>query len=155
MTTHNTALNRTSQEEVSHLLSRTKVVGSCMQWVGAVNTDGYPKLSRRVLATGKHSANVKGHRHIYEHIHNVCLNPSDVVRHTCDNPLCLNPNHLLIGSCLDNVEDRVKRYRSRSAVTQEEIALVKQAVASSRFKTDAAKSLGIPYKRLEYILAEY
>lgn len=37
------------------------------------------------------------------------LIPSDlVIRHTCDNPTCVNPNHLIIGSYSDNSLDCVK-----------------------------------------------
>lgn len=35
-----------------------------------------------------------------------------VVRHKCDNPACINPDHLLIGTQLDNIQDRVDRDRS-------------------------------------------
>ena len=33
-------------------------------------------------------------------------------RHTCDNPSCINPEHLICGTAADNAADKVKRGRS-------------------------------------------
>ena len=41
--------------------------------------------------------------------------PADViVRHTCDNPPCVNPSHLLAGTITENNQDMVQRGRYRS-----------------------------------------
>lgn len=39
-----------------------------------------------------------------------------VVRHTCDNPRCINPNHLIGGTKADNNRDRAERGRSAKRV---------------------------------------
>lgn len=37
-----------------------------------------------------------------------------VIRHTCDNPRCINPKHLLIGTQADNIRDMDTRGRRRN-----------------------------------------
>jgi hypothetical protein len=34
-----------------------------------------------------------------------------VLRHTCDNRICINLNHLLIGTTQDNIRDKIERGR--------------------------------------------
>ncbi|WP_075644806.1 HNH endonuclease [Burkholderia humptydooensis] len=36
-----------------------------------------------------------------------------MVRHSCDNPPCINPEHLLLGTVQDNTNDREHRGRNR------------------------------------------
>jgi hypothetical protein len=85
-----------------------------------LNTHGYPKMSinkKQVLI----------HRYQYE-LHNGPINNNYVIRHTCDNKLCINPKHLLQGTHKDNVSDRVMRDRSargsdngRSKLTENQV----------------------------------
>jgi len=51
--------------------------------------------------------NYYAHRLMYELINKVTLKADIVVRHTCDNPLCVNPAHLILGTRADNVRDRI------------------------------------------------
>lgn len=39
-----------------------------------------------------------------------------VVRHRCDNPACINPEHLVLGTVQDNVDDREFRRRGNHEV---------------------------------------
>lgn len=48
------------------------------------------------------------------------------VRHSCDNPVCCNPGHLIIGTHQDNMNDKVSRNRvsrakPRAKLTAEEV----------------------------------
>jgi hypothetical protein len=56
-----------------------------------------------------------------------------VVRHTCDNRLCINPKHLIIGTHQQNVQDRVSRNRSakgekngRAKLSSEQVKEIRQ-----------------------------
>lgn len=94
--------NSTVQEKINSLLENTKPVGDCLEWTRCLNTDGYPRMS----------GNVKVHRLMYE-----LNNPDDdikgfVIRHTCDNPKCINPDHLLKGTAAQNILDRDSRGRT-------------------------------------------
>ena len=91
---------------LKQLLSYTEVSGDCLLWTRCLNTDGYPRL----FWNG--SSNGKGHRIVYQLSHPEEDITGLVIRHSCDNPKCINPDHLVSGTNLDNVSDRVARKRS-------------------------------------------
>lgn len=55
------------------------------------------------------------HRYFYK-IYKGDFDESLIVRHTCDIPFCINPDHLVLGTHKDNVQDRVLRDRSAKGV---------------------------------------
>jgi hypothetical protein len=78
----------------------------CIEWAGARS----PKGSGLAFIKGK---NYRAHRLAYCERHGVALKDIEgmVVRHTCDNPPCVNPDHLLIGTTADNFRDMMERNR--------------------------------------------
>ena len=77
----------------------------CWVWSGGIDNHGYGYIYRG------HGDRIRAHRLSWE-IHNGPIPPGMVVRHGCDNPPCVNPAHLTIGTQSDNVEDMVRRGRS-------------------------------------------
>ena len=71
------------------------------------DTSGYPMVRRN----GKFW---KANRYSYT-IHKGDIPKGLVIRHTCDNPACINPDHLILGTQKDNVQDMIERNRFRDA----------------------------------------
>jgi hypothetical protein len=83
-------------------------LSSCWPYIGKRKHKdgyGYPKRNQKPILA---------HRWSYEHHYQVSVAHDVVVRHTCDNPLCCNPLHLLLGSQADNVRDMHERKRYRN-----------------------------------------
>lgn len=59
--------------------------------------------------------NAYAHRYSYE-IHKGEIPKGMVVRHQCDQPACVNPDHLILGTKKQNSEDMVRRRRSRAGM---------------------------------------
>jgi len=57
-----------------------------------------------------------------------------VVRHKCDNPPCINPEHLETGTHQDNMDDKMERgrYTCNSGETHQNAKLTQQDVADIR-----------------------
>lgn len=81
-----------------------KNVFGCWNYTAYKNADGYG----RMRANGK---KVLAHRFSYENKFGSI--PSGLlVCHKCDNPSCVNPDHLFLGTDLDNVRDSIKKNRT-------------------------------------------
>lgn len=75
----------------------------CTEWTGNIGSNGYGRLKR----DGKQ---ILAHRLSYE-ISNGPIPADLVIRHKCDNPPCVNPDHLEIGTFKDNTRDALERNR--------------------------------------------
>ena len=94
------------EKAIKHFWDRVDIRGKdeCWEWRGGRQAFGHGRLrvcGRRWLA----------HRFSYT----ISFGPIPhglFVLHKCDNPPCVNPNHLYVGTQNDNVQDRVDRDRS-------------------------------------------
>lgn len=60
----------------------------------------------------------RAHRHAYAHANGLQISEINgkVIMHTCDNPPCINPRHLIEGTHLDNMQDMFAKGRRQAAV---------------------------------------
>jgi hypothetical protein len=80
----------------------------CWEWQAARAANGYG----RAFFEGRVQS---AHRIAFQLVHGPV--PSwMVIRHTCDNPPCVRPDHLLTGTQADNVADSIRRGRSARGV---------------------------------------
>ena len=82
-----------------------KVESGCWEWFGAIDPSGYGTHGR---SPGKEC---RAHRIAYIRAKGE-IPEGLVVRHTCDNRRCVNPDHLLVGTKTDNANDRTARRRT-------------------------------------------
>lgn len=93
---------------ISRFNSHVKVSESgCHEWNSALNPRGYGIFS---LKRGSKWGAVLAHRVAWE-IANGPIPTGLYVCHSCDNPRCVNPSHLFIGTQLDNIRDMMEKGR--------------------------------------------
>lgn len=89
---------------LEELLATTKPgPNGCMEWTRNRQPAGYGKLTVR-------GRDVSAHRFAYELAYGAPL-PGLSVLHKCDNPACINPAHLWLGTQGDNVRDAARKGR--------------------------------------------
>ena len=115
---------------------------SCWIWVSALNSSGYGQIY--INGTTK-----LAHRFSYE-IHKGLISNGLHVCHTCDNPKCVNPDHLFLGTNKDNVLDKLNKSRhpvgsnaKNSKITEIQAISIKK---DSRSNREIAKDYGISHQ---------
>lgn len=84
-----------------------QITTACINHTYAGDKNGYARTDVKNMP-------VFMHRYVYAVRHGLSYDSLKglVVRHTCDNSRCINPEHLVLGTAQDNVADRVNRGRS-------------------------------------------
>lgn len=119
----------------ARLFGRVEQSDGCMEWPGARYARGYGRIS------------IGGqwwptHRIAYALTKGI-PSPGELVRHKCDNPPCINPDHLELGDDWLNAQDRKLRGREPDRRGQNN--------GRCRLTTDdvrAIRSSPLGYKRL-------
>lgn len=91
----------------------------CWVWNKATDRNGYARTNYKNDA-GKWAVLLNLHRHVFV-AYNGDLDPTTpVVRHTCNNRCCINPDHLIQGTQRDNVADAIEA-NTHSSLHQKDV----------------------------------
>lgn len=95
----------------------------CIEWSGARNEKGYGRLKLR-------GEQCYAHRVAYEQAFGP-IPEGLLVLHSCDNPPCINPEHLSVGTYADNHRDMIQKGRQGFKRTSPEIVEVMRRMRSA------------------------
>jgi hypothetical protein len=88
-------------DEVRKFWRRVRKGAECWKWTGPINSmGGYGMMNLRCVGRGPAPA----HRVAYTIVKGA-IPEGLCVMHTCDNPPCVNPDHLVLGTHQDNMAD--------------------------------------------------
>lgn len=131
--------------------------GDCWEWQGDRSSKGYgrlketiePRRTRRVMATAI-ALRVAGRE----------LQPGQCALHRCDNPPCVRPDHLFIGTKGDNNRDRTAKGRgikgervNTCKLTEEQVAEIRALYATGEYsQPHLGRLFGVRHGTIGYIV---
>ena len=93
----------------------------CWNWVGSKNKKGYGSIGKGRRGEG----NYRAHRLSFE-LYKGPIPDEDFVLHSCDNPSCVNPDHLFLGKAKDNTKDMLNKERQFSKLNREQALKIRE-----------------------------
>jgi HNH endonuclease len=108
-----TLISIMSESDLERFWSKVTLYGEndCWNWTASKLPFGYGQFG---LGGRKGQKSCRAHRISYA-LANGIFDRKLKVLHECDNPSCVNPKHLFLGSQLDNMRDMFSKGRGRPA----------------------------------------
>lgn len=100
------------EEKLNSIFARCVKAGACMEWTG--HYFSHPKKGRTYPYMYHQGKVWRGNRLVLSLVTRKCP-PDMMALHHCDNPRCVNPEHLYWGTDRDNVRDMYQRKRARTS----------------------------------------
>ena len=117
----------------------------CIAWLGCKTSKGYGVLR----IAGRGAVRTVAHRIAWVLRHGD-IAPKILVLHRCDNPACVNPEHLFLGTALENTQDMVSKgrqsWRNRTPwqkLHAADVAKIRELRASGHTQQFVADQIGI------------
>lgn len=131
----------------------------CWLWVGAKKPRGYGNVRRNKVYT-------TAHRVSWE-LNFGAIPDGMQVQHSCDNPSCCNPYHLMLGTVVSNFVDMVKKGRSNcqhrnrkfgedhpnNKLSNSQVDEIRAAYVPGKVRqVDLAKQYGVTQSAISFII---
>jgi hypothetical protein len=130
---------RPASDEVKRFLAKVELMDSgCHEWRSTVKRDGYGAFYFR----GR--SGFPAHRVSYI-LFKGSIPDGKCVMHSCDNKICVNPEHLSVGTLADNIRDMDSKGRrgTKSKLTYADAAEIKRLLEERYSQEFVAKKFGI------------
>lgn len=135
---------------------------ACWPWMRARDDRDYGKLG---WSEGGEHKDARAHQVAFFYANGRPPADGHLIRHSCDNPPCCNPRHLLEGTQGDNVQDAIERGRHvpppqfkgdahpRARLTAERVRDARKAHAEGQSIASLARACGVGWTTMSHALA--
>lgn len=119
--------------------SRIQKTDGCWIWTGTKHSYGYGVF----LLPGEKA--VRAHRYSYEYFVGK-IPEGKIILHICDNPICVRPDHLRVGTKDDNNKDTAIKRRHNYGLDHWNGRLSDSDISDIRNSTESTVALALRYK---------
>lgn len=130
------------REVVERFWAKVEKTGTCWLWSGRKTQGGYGQF-------GINGVPVYAHRFSWELHNSNKIQKGKHVCHSCDNPPCVRPDHIWLGTPLQNMRDCIRKGRMRHP------RMVGEQIGVSKLTDQQVREIRAKYKTIQMLAEEY